>query len=88
MALCVFRPLLSKVGGLRFCMLTVLTNIRSTKVLWLVENLLQLKKPSMEDDLRWKMYFGVRHPSVEDDLGWKTTWVEDDFQWKTNFGGR
>ena len=38
-------------------MLTVLTNIRSAKVLWL-----------MEDDLRWKMTFGGRHLSMEDNL--------------------
>ena len=35
-------------------MLTVLTNIRSTKVLWLVEN-----------DLRWKITFSGRLPSVD-----------------------
>ena len=42
-------------------MLIVLTNIRSTKVLWL-----------MEDDFRLKMTFGGRKPLVEDDLWWKT----------------
>ena len=43
-------------------MLNVLTNIRSAKVLWL-----------MEDDLRWKMTFNGRQPLVEDDLWWKST---------------
>ena len=35
------------------------------------------RRPSVEDDLRWKTTFGGRRPSVEDDLRWKTT-----------FGGR
>ena len=58
---------------LRFGMLTVLTDIRSTKVSWWVE-----------DDLWWKITFSGRLPLVEDDLGWKTTFggrqlsVEDD----------
>ena len=48
-------------------MLTVLTNIISIKVLWLVE-----------DNLRWKMTFGVRQSSVEDNLRvwWVTTFGE------------
>ena len=81
-----------------FGMFTVLTNIRSTKVLWLVE-----------DDLRWKTTFGGRWPSVEDSLLWKQPSVEDDVDddiwyrttffwrwpslednlwWKTTFGRR
>ena len=59
---------------LRFGMLTELTNIRSTKVLWIVEDDLQWKttfggrQPSVEDNLRWKMTFGGRRPLVEDKL--------------------
>ena len=45
----------SKQGSkLRFGMLTVLTNIRSTKVSW-----------EVEDNLWWKTTFGGRQPSVE-----------------------
>ena len=74
-------------------MLTVLTNNKSTKVLWLVEDNLQWKttfggrRPSEEDDLRWKTTFGGRRPSGEDDLGWKTTFsgrqhsLEDNLWW-------
>ena len=76
-------------------MLIVLTNIRSTKVLWLMEDALQWKmtfggrRPLVEDDLRWKMTFGGRRPLLEDDLWWKMTCggkrpsVEDDVWWKT-----
>ena len=46
---------------LRFGMLTVLTNIRSTKVL------VGGRQPSVEDTLRWKMTFSGRH------LRWKMT---------------
>ena len=45
-----------------FGMLTVLTNIRSTMVLWCVEV-----------DLQWRTTFSGRRPSVEDDLLWKMT---------------
>ena len=68
---------------LRFGMLTVLANIKSTKMLWFVE-----------DDLRWKTAFSGRWPSAEDNLWCKTTFcarrssVEDDFWWKTTFSGR
>ena len=31
------------------------------------------RRPSVEDNLRWKTTFGGRQPSVEDDLGSKTT---------------
>ena len=64
---------------LRFGMLTVLSNIRSTLV---------------EDDLWWKTTFGGRQPSVEDDLWWKTTFsggqplMEDNLRWKTTLCGR
>ena len=43
-------------------MLTVLTNIKSTKVLWFVL-----------DNLWWKTTFSGRGPLVEDDLLLKTT---------------
>ena len=57
------------------------------------------KKPSVEDDLQWKMNlgkttFGGRQPSVEDNLRWKIIFggrrpsVEDDLRWKMTFGGR
>ena len=46
---------------LRFGMLTALTNIRSTKGLWQVE-----------DDLWWKTTYGGRQPLVEDNFWWKT----------------
>ena len=75
-------------------MLTVLRNIRWTKVLWWVEDDLSgrqpwwkttsVGRPLVEDDLRWKMTFGGRRPSVEVNLRWKTTYagwrpsVEDD----------
>ena len=81
-------------------MLTVLTNIRSTKVLWLVENDLRWKitfsgqGPSVEDNHRWKATFGGRQPLVEDNLWRKTTFcgrpplMGDDLLWKTTFRGR
>ena len=83
-----FRPkkiqAISKQGRrLRFGMLSVLTNIRSTKVLW-----------QAEDDLRWKTTFSGKRPQGEDDLWWKTTLcerqtlVEDNPRWKRTFGGR
>ena len=68
---------------LRFGLLTVLTNIRSTKVLWYVE-----------DDLWWKTTFSGRWDLVEDNLWWKRTFsgrqhlVEDDLRRKTTFDGR
>ena len=55
-------------------MLTVLTNVRSTKVFWLVEDDLWWKMtfdrrcPLIEDKLQWKTSFGGRKPSVEDNL--------------------
>ena len=85
---------------LRFGMLTALTNLRSTKVLWYMEENLRWKtkfsgrRPLMEDDLRWKTTFGKRQPSVEDILWWKMTFggrhpsIEYNLRWKTSFGGR
>ena len=76
-------------------MLTVLKNIRSTNVLWQVE-----------DDIRWKTAFGGRRPSRQDAeiwyvecshkykinqgvmVGGRRPLVEDDLWWKTTFGGR
>ena len=52
------------------------------------------RRPSVEDDLWWKMTFGGRRPSVEDDLQRKTNLggrrplVEEDLRWKTTFRGR
>ena len=52
------------------------------------------RRPSVEDDLRWKTTFGGRRPSVENDLCWMITFggrrssVEGDLWWKTTFGGR
>ena len=52
------------------------------------------RRPSVEDNLWWRMTFGERRPSVEDDLWWKTTFggrrplVEDELLWKTPFGRR
>ena len=72
-----------QVRRLSFGVLTVLTNIISTKVIWL-----------MEDNLWWRMTFGERRPSVEDDLWWKTTFggrkllLEDNLQWRMTFSGR
>ena len=68
---------------LMFGMLTVLTNIRPTKVVWL-----------LEDNLWRKTTFGGRRPSLEDDFWWKTNYcgrrplVGDDLRWETTFGGR
>ena len=62
--------------------------------LWSVREELMWRRPSMEDDQRWKMTFDWRRPSVEDDLQWKKTFdwrwpsMEDDLQWKTTFHGR
>ena len=60
-------------------MLTILTNIGSTKVLCLAEDGFWWggRGPSVEDDLQRKTTFSGRQPSVEDNLWWKTT-----------FGGR
>ena len=75
-------------------MFTVLTNIRSTKVLWLVEDGLWWKTTLVEDDIHQKTTFGGRQPLVEDNLWWKATfsgkqtWVEDDLRWKMTFSGR
>ena len=92
----IFRPLLCKVG---LGMLTTLTNVRSTKVLWYAEDDLWWKvnfcqrRPLVEDNLLWKATFGGRHPLAEDDLWWKITFsrrlplVEEDLWWKTTFGG-
>ena len=78
---------------LSFGMLTVLTKIRSTKVLWLMEDDLWRKttfggrRPSIEEELGWKTTFGQRQPSVDYNLRWKMTLgerqpsVEDDLQW-------
>ena len=85
---------------MRFGMLTVLTKIRSTKVLWLVEvnlpwkTMLGGRQPLVEDDLQWKTILGGRLPVVEDNLQWKMTFsgrrplMEDDLRWKSTFGGR
>ena len=75
---CSSRVSPKKIRRLRFGVLTALTNLRSTKVLWYVE-----------DDLRWKTTFCGGRPSVEGDLWLKTTFsgrqpsVEDNFWWKT-----
>ena len=53
-----------------------------------------IKRPSVEDNLQWKMTFVGRWPSVEDNFWWKTTFgggwplMEDTLQWKTTFNGR
>ena len=45
------------------------------------------RRPSMEDDLRWKTPFDGRRLSMEEDLRWKTTFdgrrpsMEDDLRW-------
>ena len=73
-------------------MLTVLRNIRSTKVLHHASCI--ERRPSVEDDLPWTTTFGGRQPSVEGDLWWKTTFGErppsgkDNLRWKATFGGR
>ena len=52
------------------------------------------RRLSVEDDLRWKTTFGGRQTSLEGDLLWKTTFcerrpsLEDNLQWKTTFSGR
>ena len=52
------------------------------------------RRPSVEDDLRWKMNFGGRQPLVEANLRWKTTlggrWplVVEDLRRKTTFSAR
>ena len=73
-------------------MLTVLTNIRSTKVLHHASCIAGRRlRFGMLTDLtnvrstkalwkRWKTTFGGRRPTVEDDLHWKTT-----FNGKTSF---
>ena len=60
-------------------MLTVLTNIRSTKVLWLVGTAFVGRQPSVEDDLWWKMTFGGEKPLVEDNDRWKLTFGVDSY---------
>ena len=77
-------------------MLTVLRNIRSTKVLHPASCMMHDggRRPSVEDDLWWRTTFGGRQPTVEDDLQWKMTFggrqplVDDDLQWKTTFSER
>ena len=49
-------------------MLTVLTNVRSTKVLLYVEDDLVQRQPLVEDDLWWKTTLSGKLPLVEDDL--------------------
>ena len=52
------------------------------------------RRPSMEDDLRWKTTFDGRQPLMEDDIWWKTTYderrpmMEDGLWWKTTYDGR
>ena len=52
------------------------------------------RRPSVEDNLRWKMTSAGRGPLVEDDLQWKKTFggrrpfLEDEMCLKTNFSGR
>ena len=58
---------------LRFGMLTVLTNIRSTKANQGV--MVGGRRPLVEDNFWGKTTLGGRQPSVEDDLHWKTTFV-------------
>ena len=78
-------------------MLTVLTSIRSTKVLHHAHSKIlsqMFQRPLVEDNLLWKTTFRGRHPSVEYDLRWKTTFrgrrpmVEDVLWWKTSFSER
>ena len=51
------------------------------------------RRPSVEDDLRWKMIFGERQSLMEDNFQWKTTFsgrwpsAENDLPWKMTFGG-
>ena len=80
-------------------MLTVLTNIRSTKVLLNpILNLIQAEIWYVDCSHKYKINQGVmvseRRPPMEDDLWWKTTFggrqpsMEDDLWWKMTFGGR
>ena len=58
-------------------MLTVLRNIRSTKVLNPASCMMHDggRRPSVEDDLLWKSTFCGKQPSLEDDLRWKMTFA-------------
>ena len=59
-----------------------------------MEDDLWWRRPSLEDDLRWKTTFCERRHPVEGDILWKTTFggkrpsLEDVLQWKTTFDGR
>ena len=74
---------------LRFGMLTVLRNIRSTKMLHPASCMMHDggRRPSVEDDLWWKMTFDGKRPLVEDNLRWKMTFggrrpsVKDNLRW-------
>ena len=79
---------------LRFDMLTVLTNMRSTMCYGEWKMTFCGRRSSVEDNLWGKTTFNGRQPLVEDDLWWKTTFggrgalVEDYLWWKTTFNGR
>ena len=46
------------------------------------------RRPSVEDNLRWKMSFSGRQPLTEDDLRWKMNFGECLPSVEDNFGGR
>ena len=83
-------------------MLTVLTNIRSTKMLHYASCIMHCRQEAeiwyVDCSHKCKMNQGVmvggRRPLVEDDLLWKTTFggrrpsMEDDLRWKMTFCGR
>ena len=43
------------------------------------------RRPSVKDDLWWKMTSGGRRPLVEDDLWWKTTFGGSRLFWRENY---
>ena len=45
------------------------------------------RRPSVGDDIWWKITFCERQPSVEDDLWWKTTFGWRQHRWKMTLGG-
>ena len=78
-------------------MLTVLTNLRSTKVLWLVEDNLRWKTSSKQGRrLRFGMFTiltniwltKVVYDRWTTNFGGRWPMVRDNFRWKTIFGGR
>ena len=46
------------------------------------------RRPSVEDDVRWKTTSVGRRPLVEEIFGWRPPTEEGDLRWKTTFGGR